>query len=1110
MKCKFKTLKLSRRVGVTGLFLACAMAVSAQSSIVKGTVTDDKGDPVIGATVKVAGSSMGVVTDVNGKYSISVPKNAKLEVTYIGLTTQEIPVDGKSNINVTMSQDATGLDEVVVTALGIKKDARKVGYAVSNISSDDLVKTASPSLGTALYGKAAGVEVKTAPGGAAGAISINVRGISSITGDNQPLIVLDGVPIRNGEANNSDYWTDQRVNSNGLADINPEDIENISVLKGAAATAMYGSEGANGVVMITTKSGHGSRGVGVDFNASWTGNFVAYMPKYQTEFGPGPAPQSRTSTDAYGWYTYTNRAGQQVRGLQNDTAYFGPKYDGSDVYYYDGTMRKYEPVTDNPWSDVFRTGFDQQYNIALTSGGDKGNMRFSYTYLNSLPNQYNSNFSKHSFSLNGTYNVLKNIRLDYSVNYMHEHVKNRPYRTYRLLANFGGLFGAFDDVSWIREHTLTSDGYRNRVYTATDSPNPDEGFAYSLGCGALVDEYFWNILGKAQYESTDRMIAKIAPSWEIIPGLTLKASVATDFTSKKIENKNSTETPISMIDSSSSGYNLTGSYELQNRRYTILYGDVMLTYDKDLTDKLNLDAYVGWSGRRETSYYLHSATNGGLSTENWFNLAASFKTPTTDEDEMHLLKTAWFGDVTLGWDNWAYLEGTLRNEKSSTLFHTNNSFWYPSVNGSIIISELLKDKRPSWLDYGKFRASYGVVGLAPDVYRAAMAFNQSTAAGYVYQQQPTGLGNNTLKPEKTYEWELGLEGKFLRNRVGFDFAWYHKTIKDQILQTTSAWSTGASSIMMNVGQFVSKGVELSLYGTPWQTRDWKLDLRFNIAWNKNKVKKLADGIDRLEHKRWDNGAAYLYSTVGGELGDFYAYAPQEDANGNKIVGSDGFYKLTDTPVKVGNAMPKYTGGFGMTLSWKDLYLDVSLSFRHGGAVFNMPYEYMMGRGTLEESMDYRDAAHGGLTYYLDDNRKVVPASTAPAGKVLYDDGIILPGVKEDGTPNDIMISADRMYNWTYNWGTDAPTYYSHSIFNNSYVKVREIVLGYNLPKSITSKFKCTKLQISAYARNPFYIYKNMPIFDAEATDATSWIEQSWIGGSSVTTRSFGVSLRASF
>ncbi len=1107
------TLAFALMVGSAGTAFAGIPSVNGvqnvqQDETCKGVIKDATGESVIGASVLVKGTSNGTVTDIDGNFSLKgVKKGTTLRISYVGYESQEVVYNGK-DLNIVLKDDSKSLDEVVVTALGIKKDAKKLGYAVSTVKADDLTKTASPTLGTALYGKAAGVAIKTAPGGAAGAISINVRGLSSITGTNQPLVVMDGVPIRNGEANNSDYWSSQRVESNGLSDINPEDIESISILKGAAATAQYGSEGANGVVMITTKSGKGNNGIGVDFNASVTGNFVAYMPEYQTVFGPGPTSQSRFSSggtyDADGWYTQrVDRTGKSYKGVHG-TSYFGPKYDGSDVLFYDGTVRKYNAISSNPWSDLFRTGVDQQYNIALTNAYDKGNFRFSYTYLNSVPNQYESTFGKHNFSLSGSHKVLNNVKFDYSVNYMLERVKNRPYRIYRLLSNFSGMFGAFDDVSWIRNHAVTSAGYMNRVWSDNYHENPSEGYEYDFSSrSGLVDEYLWNIYGKEQLEHNNRLIAKIAPSWEIIPGLTLKGSLATDYTSNQTETKNNTDKDIAFG-------TYTGDYGIRQYRYSIIYGDVMLSWDKNITDKFNLSGYLGWSGRRESLFNQYSHTVDGLTVKNWFNLNASSKTAQTEVDEQHLLKTAFFGDVTLSWDNWAYLEGTLRNEKISTLYTGNNSFWYPSVNGSVLISELLKDKRPSWMDYAKVRASYGIVGLAPEIYKATKAYNQGNASGFVYNQQPTDVGNTNIKPEKTYEWEFGFEGKFLNNRLGIDFAYYTKDIKDQILQTTMPWSSGAGTILLNIGEFRSQGVELALNGTPYQNKDWRIDLRANIAWNWNKVLKLADGVSRLQHANYDNGSAYLYSSVGGSIGDFYAYAPQQDENGNYIVGSDGFYKLTDEPVKVGNAMPKYTGGFGASVSWKNLTLDVSLDFRCGGSVLNTPYQYMMGRGSIVESMDYRDAEHGGMTYYLSDDNKPVAATTAPAGKTLYDDGMILPGVKEDGTTNDILISAGRMYNWTYNWGTDAPTYYSHSIFENSYIKVREITLSYSFPKSLISKFHCRSLSVSAYARNPFYIYKNLPMLDAEATDATSWIGQASIGGSTVTTRSFGVSLHVGF
>ena len=1084
--------------------------ITQQTGTCTGVVKDATGETVIGASVVVKGTTNGTITGIDGDFSLSgLKKGDVIQISFVGYQTQEVKWDGQP-LNITLQDDTQTLQEVVVTALGIKKDAKKLGYAVSSVGASDLVKTASPNLGSALYGKAAGVRIQTAPGGATGSISINVRGLNSITGSNQPLIVVDGVPIRNGDANNSDYWGDQRVQSNGLADINPEDIENLSILKGASASALYGSEGANGVVLITTKSGKGSSGIGVDFNASITGDFIAYMPQYQTKYGKGAHVEGRTSSNYTdeGFYMFTDKNGQQRLGAANSTRYWGPAYDGRDVYYYDGTTRKYEVQSEDPWNDVFRTGISQQYNLGITKATEKGNMRFSYTYVDNMPTQYNSSFKKHNFSLTGSYNIIDNIKIDYTANYILQDVENRPYRMNQLVTNFGGMFGAFDDINYLRTHAVTSAGYENQVYSATNHENPEEGFAYSPSCYDLIDRYYWNILGKKQEESNNRLIASVTPSWEIIKGLTLRTRIATDYTTEKTELKENTP-------HSNSFGTMGGYYKLSNSRYAIYYFDAMLMFDRQLTEKIGLAANVGWQARKEDNYISSVATDGGLTVENWFHINASKNQAKASMTKQEFLKTALLGTASLSYDSWGYLEGTIRSEKISTLAKGSNSFVYPSVNASVVFSELIGEKKPSWFDYGKVRASYGIVGNAPAIYKATQAYDQKTVGGYIYNQLPASVGNNGIKPEKKYEWEFGLEGKFLGNRLGFELSYYTNTIKDQILNTTMPMSSGGNSILMNIGELKNHGVELSVYGTPVQTKDWHLDLRGNISFNKNEVTKLNEGVDYIEHKNFDNGSLYLRSYVGGSMGDFYALAPALNEKGEHIITSSGFYKLTNDYVKVGNAMPKATGGFAASLGYKDFFLDASFDFRIGGDVWNQGYQYMMGQGAINESLWAHDGEGNGLTYYLDANSNVTPFSgtVGPNGERVHDNGMILEGVDENGNPNTKMIAADKYLYWTYNWGASDPsseTYYSHSLFKNSYVKLRELTLGYNLPKSITEKFHCKSLQLSVYGRNLFYLYKNLPIFDAEATDGTSWIEQSYIGGSTATTRSFGFSLRASF
>ena len=1098
------------------LVFATSMVAFAQDTAT-GTVTDSNGEPIIGASVIVKGTSVGASTDFDGNFSLKNVKNgATIVVSYIGCETTEVKFTG-APLSIVMKESAAALDEVVVTALGIKKESKKLGYAMSSVQSDDLSKTASPNLGAALYGKAAGVRVATAPGGATGSISITVRGLNSLTGTTQPLIVLDGVPIHNGDENNSDYWGNQRVQQNGLADINTEDIENLSILKGASATALYGSEGANGVVLITTKSGKGNKGIGVDFSASVVGDFVAFMPQYQTTYGKGLVVENRAANgdDPDGFTTIADKQGVQQAAVRNNTQYWGPRYDGRQVYYYDDTMRAYNPITTDPWKDVYRNGLSQQYNLSITKGSENGNMRFSYTFYDNKPTQYNSSHMKHSFSLNGSYKIISNVKLDYTANYIVQNVKNRPYRMSRLVTNFGGMFGPFDDVKYLREHTITKAGYRNKTYSDSKHENPDEGWAYYPSCGAVVDEYFWNILGRTQEEDLNRFIASVTPSWEIIPGLNLRSRIATDFTSNKVELREGTESSNKFGDTS-------GHFSLNNNRYVINYFDVMASFDRNITTKLNLSANAGWQIRKETNSASQVGTNGGLTVENWFHINASKNSPSASMVKQEFLKSAFFASLSLGWDNWAFLEGTFRSEKISTLAKGSNTYSYPSVNASVLISELLKDKRPEWLDYAKVRASYGIVGNAPEIYKATQAYDQKSvgANGWIYNQQPTAVGNNNIKPETKYEWEFGLEAKFLRNRLGFEFSFYTNKVKDQILQTTMPMSSGGNSIYMNVGELQNKGVEFSVYGTPVQTKDWTLDLRANIAWNRNKVTKLNDGVDFIQHKNWDNGSLYLRSYVGEAMGDFYGLAPATNEKGEYLIDpATGFYKLTDEWVKVGNAMPDLTGGFAASLGFKGIFLDASLDFQVGGDIFNMPYQYMMGRGAIKESLKYHDGEGAGLKYYLNADNKIVPCTdgNAPAGARVYDNGMILDGVyasgDKKGQKNETMIAGDKYCMWTYNWGGYDPadvTYYSHGVFDNSYIKVRELVLGYNFPSVVNKALHTKNLQLSVYGRNLFYIYKNLPIFDAQATDATRWYEASYIGGSSATTRSFGFTLRASF
>lgn len=1149
---------LLRRALWTMLFMLFSVGIYAQDITVKGSVVDQNGIPVIGASVKAVGAKMGAVTNADGEFLLKCPANSQIEVSYIGFAPQTM--NASENMQIVMSEEVNGLSEVVVTALGIKKDARKVGYAVSEVKAEDLVKTGSPNFATAMYGKAAGVRVQAAPGGNVSAVSMTVRGFTSISGNTQPLIVMDGVPIRNGNTNNEGYWDNQRIRANGLVDINPEDIESITVLKGAAASALYGSEGNNGVVMITTKKGANGTGTRVDFNANVSWDKIAYMPDMQMDFGPGfdnwAFGDDTNQTALTGNYTnYVDRNGNTITTPYPTRYSYGPRYDGREYTYFDGTKRKYEPIGGNQWNEVFRTGFNQNYNVAITNSSERNNVRFSYTYSDVQSMQFNSNNHKHNFNLAGTFDIAKNLKLNYSANYLTQYIKNRPYRITRIVQNYSGMFTSFTDVKAIRESTMTSLGYQNSVWAgnggSSNTLTPDEQWLYPiLGSASLVSEYFWNILGRTQEENHNRFIASVNPTWEIVPGLTLSARVATDLTADKQENKNYSEN--SHIFSTNGQY--SDGYELRNSRYEIVYGDAMLSFDKLFADKHNVQASIGYNARQESYYLTNVWTNQGLSQENWFNLNASVGTKGAGANESHLLRTGAFGTLSYGFDNWAYLEGTIRNEKTSTLKKGNNSFWYPSISASIIFTEMLKSKNPSWYDYGKIRVSYGIVGNDPGVYFANNAFSQGTlqhGSDIVYNYISTSVGNESLRPEKKKEFEVGLDSKFFKNRLGFEFTYYNNDITDQLLQTSAAAAMGARSMWMNIGNLTNKGLEFAIYGTPVLTKNFRWDLRGNIAWNKNEVKKLADGLDVLSHANWDNGAATLESHVGQPMGDFYSYVHKHlyrmsdgslmstGADLDKVLEEgrlsisedlgkltqDGLY-VTDTSKrrKVGNAMPKATGGFGTSLTWKNFTLDMSFDYRIGGDVINQPWQYYMDTGIIEESVGARDAQSGGLFYYSTandvNNKGSIVRIDAPSGykrgetKVdghyVWDNGVIQNGVNADGTPNNTIVTQFEINDMQYGWGTSSTQSYEHAIQDNSYVKCREISLAYTLPQSFTRKFSCDNITISAFARNPFYIYRALKLFDAETTDGTNWVYQAQVGGSTASSRTFGVSLRASF
>lgn len=1101
---------------IVALALLFAGSAGAQETkTIKGMVRDVTGEPLIGASVIEKGTNNGVITDVDGNFTLTVPADATLSIAYMGYATREIHLAKRKkqgDLRVTLREDSQQLKEVVVTAMGIKKDTKRLGYAVSTIESDEIVKAGATNFASAMYGKAPGIRITQTQGGSAGAVSINVRGLTSITGNNQPLIILDGVPIRNGGTGKStdfaEFGNDGQIRSNGLVDINPEDIESVSVLKGASATALYGSEAANGAVVITSKRAKSGK-LTVDFTAQVTANLPAYLPKVQTVYGPGRynTEYSDYEKQTGGFYQRTMN-GESYRSLYNTTMSFGPKYDGSDVLYWDGKMRPYLPATDNPWKELFRTGWNQTYNLAISQGTETSSNRFSYTFMGETPNSLTGSFTKHNFKLTGSYKPARTLNIEYSLNYIVQDVKDRPQTSLNLYGSFSNMFSSFMDIPYLKQSYVTSLGYRNTYAGGDATLTPDEAWAYDPGYLNGVSNMLWNMYHHHSKETENRLIGMIRPTWQITNWLSLRAQLSTDITDTKQTLEYETERPNSLYDPS-------GSFQNINRRYDIVYGDVMLNFNYNIR-RFDIAATLGWTGRYENMNNMRVSTNGGLVTENWFDLNASRYTASSTLQRMELLKTGYMGTLSLGWDNYLFLELTGRQERSSTL--KDQSFFYPSANLSFLFSNAFR--MPAWWNHGKLRLSYGVVGNAPETYAANIIYEQGSDNGFTWNYVPSSWGNANIRPEKKYEYEIGFESKFLNNRLGFDVSYYNNRVKDQILSTPQPSTSGVKYMLMNVGEVANEGWDISVSATPVLTKNFRWDLTANYGIYRNKVVKLADGVPYLEISNIGGGGAKIQAVEGRPMGDIYVQVPQMNENGEYLVSDKGLYMNQTELQRVGNINPDGVGGLFSSFSYKNIFLDFSIDFRIGGDVINEMYQYSTASGLTPESLQFRDTEHGGLSYYYPGNNNAsgVPVQVDPSlgagpnGETVYHDGVILPGVvASTGEKNTRIIPAGYYYNQTYNWGTQPEQLtYRHSVFDNSYVKLRELTIGYQFPEKLISKLGMTRLSVSVFGRNLFYFYKALKNYDAESSVGTSWASQAVVGGSTTATRNFGVSLRASF
>lgn len=1078
---------------------------------VTGKVLDQTGEALIGASVKIKGTSDGVATDENGAFTISVPDDAVLLVSYVGFKTQEIPVNGKTAITITLQPNDKMMNEVVVTALGIKREQKALGYAVSTITSEQINAAGATNFASALYGKAAGVKITTAPGGATSAVNVQIRGVNSLNYNTQPLYVVDGVQIRNNNekgatgTNNEGYWADTRIRGNGILDINPVDIESLTVLKGASATALYGSDAASGVVVITTKKGMKGRGLGVDLNYSHTAERVAFAPEYQNVYGPGyDRTSAGANTNAAGWVPIGTDG--TVRPYFRAYGQFGPKMEGQLVPWWDGSMHAYSPQPDN-YNQLFQKGYNSNLNVSLSNMTEKANYRFSYTRSDYKGVQIGGDQQRNTFNLNSTIKLHNKISLDVVGGYVNTKVTNRPMQMGRIFNNYGGFFSRAEDMAVVFDKYKTTKGYQ---FVPWDQPqlNPDEALKYNIRATDLLD-FLWQQLRNQEVEKQDRLLSSVTLNVDLAKGLRFRTRLGNDFTSVNTENKQYNTKPIAFNTGGS-----TGGYTVSKGRYSTVYTDQLLTFARDEESRtFGYSVSAGMQTRKETYTDQVSATNGGLVTANWFSINNSYNIQNTSERRSGAFKYAYLGIMNLSYNNYLFLEGTARQEYSSTLPHGNNSYFYPSVNSSFVFTEAFR--LPTIFNYGKVRASYGLVGNAPPPFESNVTYTQkpiSTTTGSVpLLVAQSDYGNEGLRSEKKTEMEFGTEVKMLDSRIGFDISYYSSKVTDLLMRLNVAVSNGAKTRITNVGELQSTGLEVALTATPVKNKlVW--NTRLNFAHSVSKVNQLTEGIEQIVMLYAARNGLKVVAEKGQPIGNIYMFPRKTDDKGNFIVNAQGLYEIDITKYeKMGNLLPKIVGGFANTISYHNLTLDFMIDYRFGGKIVSTPMKYMTNAGMYKSTLKGRDEENGGLPYYVNAANQMVQLpshSSIPPNGPLYHDGMILDGVTANGEKNTKMIQAG--YYYINMFGDAVNAWNEPAISKNDYAKLREVVLSYSIPKTTASKLHLQSLRLSLIGRNLLYIYRTMKNLDPEAPMGSSWLKQGIDEGSSGATRSYGFSLNASF
>ncbi len=1029
-------------------FLMGTGIVTAQTSTVTGVVlTESDLQPVIGASVSVEGTNIRATTDADGKFTIpNVPGEAKvLHISYVGVKPRTVPIKG-GLIRVVLNDEDEMLDEFVVTAMGITRAEKTLGYSATTLKSDEIVNSRTTNVGDALAGKVAGVQVSATSSDPGSISNIIVRGYSSINGDNQPLYIVDGVPLQTTYGSGSG----KNIALGGLSSIAAEDIESMTVLKGAAATALYGSRAANGVIVITTKSGkkgNEGRNFSISYSGSVEARQVSYLPEMQNDFGQG----------WNGAQTYIEN-GSWGPALDGSTQVYGPIWNNQQL------IHEYSAKKNN-LKDFFDLGWSQNHNIAIdgVSSDNKMTYYLSYSYTGDdgiMPTNADK-YQRNTVAFRNSYEPTKWLKVSSSVNLATN--ETDAVGTYQGTSVIDGLYEMPRDVSIVDMKDLSS---------AFNTPE-----AYYTPYG--ITNPYWALENNYNHSSSKQVYGKIQLDIKPIQDLTITYRLGFDYTDydRKVGYPQiDLDDALIQEDYGYAPSNMNQSgyvYTAYGRKHELNH-DIMANYKKMFLDnRLDLNVNVGLNINERYSTSTYAEADDLTFETGFWDLSNGSTWTAMGEDQSKRRLMGLFGDVTLGWDDQVYLDLTARNDWSSTLPIDNNSFFYPGATVSWLFNKLIPEN--DVLSFGKLRFAVGKTGNDASPYLTSATYTQAYANGYygsniasfpmngvnAFQSYRT-LGSSNLKPEMTTEYELGLNMQFFKGRFGFDFAFYNRNTKDQIFTLPVDPSTGYSYVVTNFGEVRNRGIELAINATPVKTRDWRWDIGFNFAKNWNKVLSLPESLDggKVAIYSYSAGsdAVYMYAEEGKAIGQFYTYLPQYTEDGQIIVDSNGYPVLSTDVEDTGKNMNyDWTGGLTTSVSFKDFTLSAALDIRKGGYMFSRTANLMQFTG------------NGVITTYNNRNPFIIPNSVVDNGDGTYSENTTAI-YQSDGSFQDYFNS--------YGYGYGGESY----LVDRSCVKLRNISLTWNVPRKWVRSMHLSSVALTVFCNNVFtWTAKDNYYIDTETT-----------------------------